>query len=48
MPSGMGGLMRYDSEYRSRFMISPRFVVGFIIAVLAFAFAVRVLFPVTL
>lgn len=46
MPSGMGGLMRYDAEYQSRFMISPSVVVGFIIAVLAFVLFIKVLLPV--
>lgn len=45
MPSGMGGLMRYDAEYASRFMISPVAVIGFIVAVLVFVIALKVLFP---
>lgn len=32
-PSGSGGIIRYDEEYPSRFMIKPEFVVGFIIFV---------------
>lgn len=45
MPSGMGGLMRYDAEYSSRFMLSPHTVIGFVVAVLVFVFALTVLFP---
>ncbi len=45
MPGTFGGLMRYDSEYKSRFMISPAVVVAFIIVVLVFVFALKVLFP---
>jgi len=33
MPSGSGGLMRYNEEYRSRLRISPNMVVVFIILV---------------
>lgn len=47
MPGGgLGGLMRYDSEYKSRFMISPAVVVGFVVAILLFVIALRILFPV--
>lgn len=47
MPGGgIGGLMRYDSEYKSRFMISPAVVVGFVVAILLFVIALRILFPV--
>lgn len=46
MPSGMGGLMRYDAEYSSRFMISPATVIGFTVAVLVFVIALKVLLPV--
>ncbi len=46
MPSGMGGLMRYDAEYSSRFMIAPTTVVAFTIAVLAFVIALKILLPV--
>ena len=47
MPGGgIGGLMRYDSEYKSRFMITPSAVVGFVIFVLLFVIALRIFFPV--
>ncbi len=45
MPSGMGGLMRYDAEYSSRFMITPAMALGFVAAVLVFVFLVKVFFP---
>lgn len=45
LPSGMGGLMRYDAEYASRFMISPFAVIGFVVAILIFVLALKVLFP---
>ncbi len=46
MPSGMGGLMRYDAEYASRFMLTPGAVVGFIAVVVAFVVLIRVFMPV--
>ena len=46
MPGGMGGLVRYDSEYKSRFMLSPAYVVAFLIAVVAFVIALKVFMPV--
>jgi len=38
--------MRYDTEYKSRFMISPAAVVGFVVSVLLFVIALKILFPV--
>lgn len=46
MPSGMGGLMRYDAEYSSRFMISPAAAIGFVAALLVFVFLVKMFFPI--
>ncbi len=36
MPGGMGGLMRYDDEFESRFKLSPAAVVGFVILIIIF------------
>lgn len=41
MPGGFGGLMRYDEEYESRFMISPAFVIGFCIAIVLFVIGLK-------
>ena len=46
MPGVFGGLMRYDSEYKSKFMISPRQVIGFVIVVVIFILALKLLFPI--
>ena len=35
MPSGSGGLMRYNDEYKSKLMLSPAHVVIMIILVIA-------------
>ncbi len=46
MPGAFGGLMRYDSEYKSRFTLSPVQVVGFVILVIVFVLAMKLLWPV--
>ena len=46
LPGGMGGLMRYDEEYNSRFMISPAHVIAFVVAILVFVLALKVFWPV--
>ena len=47
MPGGaFGGLMRYDEEYKSRFMISPGQVVGFIILIILFVTFLKILWPI--
>lgn len=33
-PSGMGGLLRYNEEYKSRFQIKPEYVIIAIAAVI--------------
>lgn len=38
---GMGGLMRYDEEYRSRFMITPVQVIAFVVGVVVFVMALK-------
>lgn len=44
MPGSFGGLMRYDEEYQSRFMLSPNQVVGFIVAVILVVLSLKFLF----
>jgi len=34
MPSGMGGLVRYFDDYKSKLNISPTVVVGLVVAVI--------------
>jgi len=45
MPGVFGGLMRYDEEYKSRFMITPAQVIGFVIAIIVLVLLLRFLFP---
>lgn len=47
MPGGMGGLMRYDEEYQSRFMLSPSHVIALIIAIILFTIFLKIFWPVT-
>jgi len=44
LPSGYGGLMRYNEEYKSRFSLSPAQVVFFIILVIAFVAILKIFF----
>ena len=36
VPGSMGGLMRYDEEYSSKFMLNPAHVIAFLILVIIF------------
>jgi len=45
MPGAFGGLMRYDSEYKSRFLLSPTQVIAAIIAIIFFVLALKLFFP---
>jgi len=45
MPAGFGGLVRYNEEYPSRFMLSPKHVVIFIILIILLTTALRIFFP---
>jgi preprotein translocase subunit Sec61beta len=46
MPSGSGGLMRYNEEYNSKFMLKPAHVMIFIILVVAFVVALKIFYPI--
>ena len=47
MPAGMGGLMRYNEEYESKFMIKPAHVIGFAVLIILFVIALKVFWPVS-
>ena len=36
MPAGFGGLMRFEEEYKSKIMLKPVHVIGFVVLILAF------------
>lgn len=44
MPSGSGGLMRYNEEYKSSFMLSPNQVVIFIAVVIIGMAVLKIMF----
>jgi len=46
MPSGMGGLIRYNEEYKSRFMLKPTYIIIFIILIIAFVVALKIFYPI--
>ena len=46
MPSGAGGLMRYNEEYNSILKLKPSQVVLFIIAIIAFVAILKIFFPI--
>lgn len=46
MPGSFGGLMRYDEEYKSKFMLSPAVVIGFIIGIIVLILALKIFWPI--
>ena len=44
MPSGSGGLMRYNEEYKSKFMLTPTHVVVLIAIVVLGIAALKLMF----
>ncbi|MBS3078718.1 preprotein translocase subunit Sec61beta [Candidatus Pacearchaeota archaeon] len=46
MPSTGGGLIRYNEEYKSRFMLKPSQVVLFIILIIVFVLILKLFFPI--
>lgn len=47
MPSGSGGLMRYNEEYKSMLKIKPTHVILFIILIIAFITVLKLFFPIS-
>lgn len=46
MPGVFGGLMRYDEEYQSRFMLTPTQVIGLVVAIILFVLVLKFIFPI--
>lgn len=46
IPGGFGGLMRYDEEYKSKFMISPGQVIVFIVLIIVFVLVLKLFWPI--
>ncbi len=45
MPTSGGGLMRYNEEYKSKFMLKPAHVILFIILIVAFVLILKLFIP---
>jgi preprotein translocase subunit Sec61beta len=46
LPSGSGGLMRYNQEYASNFMLKPSHVVLFVIGIVVVVAVMKIFFPI--
>jgi len=46
VPGPFGGLVRYDSEYKSKLTIEPTIALGFAILVLVFVLALKIFWPI--
>lgn len=46
LPSGYGGLMRFNEEYPSKLMIKPIHVVLFVILVILFSLGLHIFLPI--
>ena len=44
LPGGFGGLVSYKEEYKSKFMLKPTHVIGFIIAIVLLRIGLTYLF----
>ena len=44
MPGSFGGLMRYDEEYASIFMLKPTYVIAFIVLIIIFRIVLPMIF----
>jgi len=47
LPGGMGGLVRYDEEYKSKFMVSPGQVIAFIVIIILVILGLKIFLPIT-
>jgi len=47
LPSGFGGLTRFNEEYDSRLKIKPVHVIIFVVAIIAFVACLKIFFPIT-
>lgn len=47
MPSSFGGLMRYNEDFQSKFMIKPTHVILFVVAIGITIAILKVFFPIT-
>ncbi|MDO8460479.1 MAG: preprotein translocase subunit Sec61beta [Nanoarchaeota archaeon] len=43
---GFGGIVRYDEEYRSKFVITPIQVIGFVVAIILLVLLFKLFWPI--
>jgi preprotein translocase subunit Sec61beta len=48
LPSSYGGLMRYNEEYKSKFMLKPYHVIMFILMIIVFVYVLKIFFPINI
>lgn len=48
MPGTFGGLMRFDEEYKSRFMLSPAQVLTFVVLIVILVIVLKMFWPVVI
>ncbi len=46
MPSGFGGLIRYNEEYESKFKLEPIHVIGLAALIILFVIALHIFWPI--
>ncbi|MEK6860300.1 MAG: preprotein translocase subunit Sec61beta [Nanoarchaeota archaeon] len=46
LPSSYGGLMHYNEEYKSRFMLKPAYIIIFVIFIIALVAVLKIFYPV--
>jgi preprotein translocase subunit Sec61beta len=44
MPAGFGGLMRFDEEFKSKIMLKPVHVIGFVILIIVFRIVLQFIY----
>jgi len=44
MPAGFGGLMRFDEEFKSKIMLKPVHVIGFVILIIVFRIFLQLIY----
>ena len=47
MPGGFGGLVRFDEEYKSRFIMNPSALIVFFVLIIIFRLVPKIFWPVT-
>ncbi len=46
LPTSGGGLMRYSEEYKSKFILKPTHIIIFVVLIVAFVTALKLLYPI--